>query len=92
MRHWFQTFFVGKDVATALGYSNSRDALNKHVDPEDRGTVAIRDTAYETIEKQAPKAEYCDEVLESVSRSIRIPLLMKCLWAGTCASFQGHKS
>ena len=40
--------FVGKDVATALGYSNTRDALNKHVDSEDKGTVAIRDTAYET--------------------------------------------
>ena len=40
--------FVGKDVATALGYSNTRDALNKHVDHEDKSTVAIRDTAYET--------------------------------------------
>ena len=40
--------FVGKDVATALGYSNTRDALSKHVDSEDKGTVAIRDTAYET--------------------------------------------
>ena len=27
----------------ALGYSNSRDALRKHVDAEDKGTVAIRD-------------------------------------------------
>ena len=43
-----QIMFVGKDVATALGYSNTRDALSKHVDSEDKGTVAIRDTAYET--------------------------------------------
>ena len=43
-----ETFFVGKDVAKALGYSNTRDALNKHVDREDKSTVAIRDTAYET--------------------------------------------
>ena len=43
-----QIMFVGKDVATALGYSNTRDALCKHVDAEDKGTVAIRDTAYET--------------------------------------------
>ena len=35
--------FVGKDVATALGYSNTRDALAKHVDDEDKTTVAIRD-------------------------------------------------
>ena len=43
-----ETFFVGKDVAKALGYSNTRDALNKHVDAEDKSTVAIRDTAFET--------------------------------------------
>ena len=43
-----QIMFVGKDVATALGFSNTRDALRKHVDTEDKGTVAIRDTAYET--------------------------------------------
>ena len=38
-----QIMFVGKDVAIALGYSNTRDALSKHVDAEDKGTVAIRD-------------------------------------------------
>ena len=43
-----QIMFVGKDVAMALGYSNTRDALSKHVDAEDKGTVAIRDGAYET--------------------------------------------
>ena len=43
-----QIMFVGKDVAMALGYSNTRDALRKHVESEDKGTVAIRDTAYET--------------------------------------------
>ena len=39
-----ETWFVGKDVAEALGYSNTRDALSKHVDDEDKTTVAIRDT------------------------------------------------
>lgn len=38
-----QIMFVGKDVATALGYSNVRDALSKHVDSEDKG-VAKCDT------------------------------------------------
>ena len=38
-----ETFFVGKDVAAALGYSNTRDALNKHVDSDDKG-VAKCDT------------------------------------------------
>lgn len=36
-------YFVGKDVAMVLGYSNPRDAIAKHVDDEDRNTVAIRD-------------------------------------------------
>lgn len=31
-----EPWFVGKDVAEALGYSNTRDALRQHVDPEDR--------------------------------------------------------
>ena len=38
-----QIMFVGKDVAQALGYSNVRDALSKHVDAEDKG-VAKCDT------------------------------------------------
>lgn len=36
-------WFVGKDVAAILGYKNIRDALSKHVDEEDKNTVAIRD-------------------------------------------------
>ena len=35
---------MGKDVAEALGYINSRDALRKHVEGDDKTTVAICDT------------------------------------------------
>lgn len=38
-----EPWFVGKDIAEALGYSNSRDALAKRVDTEDKG-VANCDT------------------------------------------------
>ncbi len=38
-----EPLFVGKDVATALGYSNPRKALHDHVDDEDKG-VTKRDT------------------------------------------------
>lgn len=31
-----EPWFVGKDVALALGYSNTKDALAKHVDEEDK--------------------------------------------------------
>ena len=40
--------FVGKDVATALGYSNTSKAIQQHVDHEDKGILPIRETAYET--------------------------------------------
>lgn len=36
-----EPWFVGKDVAVALGYSNHRDALYKHVDSEDKGESRI---------------------------------------------------
>ena len=110
-----ETFFVGKDVAVALGYSNPLKAVRDHVDLEDKtvnesftvnGTSlifinesglyalilssklpqaktfkrwvtsevlpAIRKTGrYELtsteLKQLAGKAEYCDEVLESVS-------------------------
>lgn len=38
-----EPWFVGADVATALGYSNARDALANHVSEEDKNTVVIRD-------------------------------------------------
>lgn len=38
-----EPWFVGKDVAEALGYSNTRDALDRHVDPEDKNTVVNPD-------------------------------------------------
>lgn len=120
-----ETFFVGKDVAEALGYKNTRKALLDHVDKDDREDgVTIRDAIgrsqnivvinesglyslilsskleqakafkrwvtsevlplirqtgtyslhrkqiealHHQIEALEPKAEYCDEVLDSVS-------------------------
>lgn len=39
-----QPWFVGKDVANVLGYSNSRKALSDHIDLEDKDDVTIRDS------------------------------------------------
>ena len=36
-----ETFFVGKDVAMALGYSNPLKALRVHVDDEDKGVTEM---------------------------------------------------
>ena len=38
-----EPWFVGKDVADALGYANTRDALATHVEEEDKKTVVISD-------------------------------------------------
>ena len=34
-----EIMFFAKDIATILGYSNPRDAINKHVDDEDKGVA-----------------------------------------------------
>ena len=36
-----EPWFVGKDIADALGYSNSRVAIKTHVDEEDKGCKRI---------------------------------------------------
>lgn len=38
-----EIWFIGKDVAEALGYSNTRDALSRHIDNDDKTDVAIHD-------------------------------------------------
>ena len=38
-----EPYFVGKDVAEILGYGNTRDALARHVDEEDKDAVGIHD-------------------------------------------------
>ena len=39
-----QTFFVGKDVAQALGYSKPENAIAVHVDADDKTTTLIQGT------------------------------------------------
>ena len=38
-----EVWFIAKDVADILGYSNPRDAISRHVDKEDRNTVVFHD-------------------------------------------------
>lgn len=39
-----ETYFVGKDVAEALGYERATKAIQDHVDEEDKDVVPIRDS------------------------------------------------
>lgn len=43
LNHEGEAYFVGKDVAEILGYKNTKDALTRHVDNEDKDGVEIPD-------------------------------------------------
>lgn len=67
-----EPWFVAKDVATALGYSNTRDAIAKHVDDDDKNTVVIRDG------KGNPNQTVINEsVLYSLVLSSKLPTAKK---------------
>ena len=38
-----EPWFFGKDIAKILGYSNTRDALSRHVEVDDKAAVVIHD-------------------------------------------------
>jgi len=38
-----EIYFIGSDVAKGLGYKNTRDAIRRHVDKEDKAEVAFHD-------------------------------------------------
>lgn len=44
-----EPWFVGKDVAKILGYSNTRDAMRKHVDAEDKKIVTSQNATLENV-------------------------------------------
>nr|WP_279280403.1 phage antirepressor KilAC domain-containing protein [Enterococcus gallinarum] len=44
-----EPYFIGKEIAELLGYANSRDALDKHVDPEDKLVLTSRITTLENM-------------------------------------------
>lgn len=48
-----EPWLVGKDIATVLGYSNTKDALATHVDDEDKRIIQRSEIA--TIENHIPK-------------------------------------
>ena len=43
-----ESFFVGNDVAKALGYKKPENAIATHVESEDKTTTLIQGSAYET--------------------------------------------
>lgn len=44
-----EPWFVGKDIATALGYVNTKDAIIKHVEEEDRNILRSQNATLENV-------------------------------------------
>lgn len=51
-----EPWFVGKDVAQALGYSNTKDAVNTHVDTDDKRIIQRSEIT--TIENHLPESVF----------------------------------
>lgn len=51
-----EPWLVGKDVAEALGYSNTKDAIANHVDSEDKRI--IQKSEFTTFENHIPKSAF----------------------------------
>ena len=69
-----EPWLVGKDVAEALGYSNTKDALATHVDDEDKRVIQRSENA--TLEeRRKPPAVWsgaCHFLAVMVSYMIRV--------------------
>ena len=57
------SWFKGKDVATSLEYVNARDALQRHVEPEDKTTYSelAKGVVTEALVNQQPHEVYINE-------------------------------
>lgn len=62
-----EPWMVGKDVAEALGYSKARNAISKHVDDDDKGSVTERVPTNGGV--QSVKMINQDDVLMLIDRS-----------------------
>lgn len=65
-----QPYFVGKDVADVLGYSNTRDALNRHVEFEDKKDGVV---IHDSIGRQQTPTFINESGLYSLILSSRTP-------------------
>ena len=68
-----EVWFVGADIATALGYSNVRDAIARHVDCDDKNTVAFHDG----IQGNPNKTIINESGLYSLTLSSKLPSAKK---------------
>lgn len=71
-----EPFFVGKDVAEVLGYSNTRDALSKHVDDEDKKILTSQNATLENMPNRGLQAVN-ESGLYSLILSSKLPAAKK---------------
>ena len=68
-----EPWLVGKDVASALGFKNTKDALKNHVDSDDKRLIQRSDLA--TIENHLPKDVFPINFVQATSEVL--PTLRK---------------
>ena len=64
-----EAMFCAKDVCDALGYCNSRDAVRKHIEKEDKTTVAIATLVLTTNRKPFTSTSPVSMLLSSLRNS-----------------------
>lgn len=59
-----ELWIVGKDVANALGFKNTKDALKNHVEPDDKRLIQRSDLA--TLENHLPKDVFPIDFVQAI--------------------------
>ena len=58
-----EIWFLGKEIAITLGYSNERDAIKRHVDDEDKKTLKFKDCRDSLQSNLWAEGDYTNKVL-----------------------------
>ena len=73
-----EPYFVGKDVAEVLGYSEPRSAVSKKVDDEDRGVAKMETPSGIQEMTVINESGLYSLILSSIAISLAISSLMIC--------------
>ena len=58
-----EVWFVGKEIAEVLGYKNTRDAISKHIDNEDKKTLKFRDCRETRLSNLWKEGDFTNKVI-----------------------------
>lgn len=71
-----EVWFVGKEIAEVLGYKNTRDAISKHIDNEDKKTLKFRDCRATPLSNLWGQGDFTNKTL--INENGLCDLILKC--------------